>query len=346
MRKLVRLETGRTESLIPLITWLTRWEAWEVIDEIESRFQRQADRDAVLIYTLAQARDAQGNTEESERLAAKALEIDAEDARRHIMIALRLQETGMLRWAEREYRHVIKIGPADSEEALTAGTWLAELLHDQLRDAAAAKLLDDIVELARTRPRAAKHIERMAGRSGINVRARMHYFFALAEREAGNLAAHVARLDKAIAVDPSDGDVLIALYRLPRQSDRRRADTRTLIAAAEKRLDAEVLDADSEIRRARSLNQYAWLIGNTEGDIDKAIRYSQESLAIRPQQAGYLDTLAHCYAGKGDYESAVRYQSQAAELEPHSGLISRKLKVFQDELARRQQRRLLLPPEP
>ena len=65
---------------------------------------------------------------------------------------------------------------------------------------------------------------------------------------------------------------------------------------------------------------------------------SHKSLEIRPDTGGYLDTLGRCYYAKGDLENAVKYQSKAVELDPHSQQIRRQLKVFQDELAKKKSR--------
>ena len=55
-------------------------------------------------------------------------------------------------------------------------------------------------------------------------------------------------------------------------------------------------------------------------------------LELRPETAGYLDTLGRCYYAKGDYKSAVLHQSRAAELDPHSVQIRRQLEFFQQAL--------------
>ena len=50
--------------------------------------------------------------------------------------------------------------------------------------------------------------------------------------------------------------------------------------------------------------------------------------------AGYLDTLGRCYYAVGDYANAVKFQSQAIELDPHSGQMNRQLVVFREALAK------------
>ena len=75
-------------------------------------------------------------------------------------------------------------------------------------------------------------------------------------------------------------------------------------------------------------NQFAWLVGNTEGDFDEALKDSQKSLELKPDEGGFYDTLARVYFAKGDLDNAVKHQAKAAELEPHSGLIQRQLDLF------------------
>ena len=156
-------------------------------------------------------------------------------------------------------------------------------------------------------------------------------------------------LEKAIQEDPSDGDVLIALYRLPDPSAEQRQKTLELIAAA---IQLSRNQIDEEPDHWTAYNQLAWLVANTEGDFDEAVRLSEKSVElIRAQLArdvqaqgeikslewgellgGHLDTLAHCYAAKGDYEAAVKTQTEANRLLPYSLTISNKLTFFRGKL--------------
>ncbi len=83
-------------------------------------------------------------------------------------------------------------------------------------------------------------------------------------------------------------------------------------------------------------NQLAWLIANTEGDQQEALRCSQKSLELKPNEAGYLDTLGRCYYALDDYQNAVKYQSQAVEINPFSGLMTKQLALFRDALAKQE----------
>jgi tetratricopeptide (TPR) repeat protein len=141
-------------------------------------------------------------------------------------------------------------------------------------------------------------------------------------------AKQIEHLDKAIAEDPADADVLIALYRLSSDDPNRRKRTLELIEDAAVQFRNEVADAPED---PTAYNQFAWLVGNTEGDLDTAIHYSHRSIELLEplrKPAGYLDTLAHCYAAKGDLESAIKYQTRAVEIEPHTQQIRRALERF------------------
>jgi tetratricopeptide (TPR) repeat protein len=148
---------------------------------------------------------------------------------------------------------------------------------------------------------------------------------------------------KAIAQDPSDADVLIGLYRLPNQTPEQRQSIQEQITEAVHKCRADIEQMPDE---SNAYNQFAWLVANTEGDFDEAVRMSLRSIEIRraettnsgdpPNVGGYLDTLAHCYYAKRDYANAVRYQTEAVASEPHSQAIARQLAVFRKALADQQ----------
>src|SRR5262249_14321148 len=149
----------------------------------------------------------------------------------------------------------------------------------------------------------------------------------------------------AIAQDPSDADVLIALYDTSADSPDRRKQAMELIQAADTKFREEMT---KEPNNPEPYNEDAWLIGNTEGDHQSAIQHSQRSLELlrgfvevvslsdagdlQRSEGGFLDTLAHCYAGNKDFELAVKYQSLALEKDPHSMAISRALAQFKAKL--------------
>jgi tetratricopeptide (TPR) repeat protein len=167
------------------------------------------------------------------------------------------------------------------------------------------------------------------GREIKDVRSRLPYFHACHWAARNNAAKQREYLDKAIEINSEDIDALIACYRLAGQPVAYHKKIVDLVEKAAVKLHGAIaIDPDSPTM----YNQYAWLVGNTEGDFDEAVRCSRKSLELQPDEGGYYDTLAHAYFGKGDYENAVTYQTKAAQFDPHSGLIQKKLEVFRKKL--------------
>lgn len=158
-------------------------------------------------------------------------------------------------------------------------------------------------------------------------------------------------LEEAIQSDPSDGDVLIAMHRFKQADEAFKKKTLTLIEAAieHHRIEIELYenayrisgDAERETAKrklAGANNQFAWLASNTIGDYKEAVRCSLKSLELRPGSSSYLDTLGHCYYAAGNYAEAVKTQQQAINIDPSSQQMLRMLKVFQDALAKSQEK--------
>ena len=168
------------------------------------------------------------------------------------------------------------------------------------------------------------------------------YYSCFAGREQ-DAAAQRKYLAKALEQEPTDLDVLIATYKLGDDDAPRRANLQKLIKNVVDQCRTEIDDAPDE---PINYNELAWLVSNTEGDLDEAIRFSQKSVELVRAAAAsaadskrvgqHLDTLAHCYYAKGDLENAVRSQTEAVKLDPHTQAISRQLGVFREALAKQQ----------
>lgn len=336
IRKIVQLEDGRSGTLAQLFDWLAEAQAWEVIDEVATRFQARLNREPLLLYALAKARLAQGNqaaVDDAVRRARSVMTGEG-DGRTRIELAQRLQRQGMVEWANDEYRLAIKLTEAGSLFHLAARRMFAEYLHDQDADLEAAELLAETAsQMEHNKQRGD---EANNGGLSINaVRSRGKYLRAIHAGAAGDHVEELRLLDEAIGHDSTDAEVIIALFRHPDPSPQRRERTRKLLQAA---VDEFRRLIQREPDNETMYNQLAWLVSNTEGDFEEALRCSQKSLELRPGEAGYLDTLARCYYAKGDLANAVKHQAQAAELEPHTRQIQKQLELFRRELAQRQEK--------
>jgi tetratricopeptide (TPR) repeat protein len=328
--RLVQLEKSDPDTLGSLLEWLIREKDWKALDHLAEQFAPRIAADPLLLYALAEVRAARGDTTQAEQLAGRALALapgkEPDDLGRHLGAAIRLQNRGRIAWAKREYRHVIATGGPTSDRTLQAQRLLAEMLHDQGEEQEAGEVLQQLVQaVGINRPPQARVLRATLG----EIRARMHYFFACHWAAKGDRARQAESLDKALAEDPSDVDVLIACYRLPAAPLPYREKIRKLIAAAAAELNQKIGEEPDD---PSSYNQLAWLVGNTEGDLDEALRAASKAVELVPEAGGYYDTLARVCFAKGDLANAVKHQTKAAELDPHSGQVARQLALFRKAL--------------
>jgi len=346
IRRTFTLLNGTPEQVKELVQWLIHAEKYDVVLEVAEKFDTVFAQSPELLYRLAETQLKLGKSTEGQATAERALNLNAENLEEHRLVGIKLQDLGLHEWAEREFRQIMKAAPAGSVLDFGARFLLSELFHDQLKEQEAADTLKSVCDLM-DKDESAKDTCMRAQRDPEGVYSRMNYFYACALLEKQKFAEVEAHLNQAIAKDPTDADALIALYRLPNQSDERKAKTKALIDSTmgifRQQLEQYRANADQaptgelqniyNSRVALMCNQIAWLVGNTYGDYDEAVRLSQRSLELRPDYPGYLDTLGRCYYAAGDVENAVKFQSQAVKLDPNSGQMRRQLEFFKKELA-------------
>src|SRR5690606_9747125 len=134
-------------SLLKLLDWLVEHKAWKVADAVEQRFADRFQQQPLLMYLLADVRKKQGQDEQAEQTASKALEATGNNAYEHYKVARELQQRGLFDWTLREYRRAIELGPAPNPLVTFASqSAMAELLHDQQRHLEGAEVLKPAVE--------------------------------------------------------------------------------------------------------------------------------------------------------------------------------------------------------
>ena len=342
----IDLVDGTRKQLIETVDWLIDRSAWTTVEEVARRFPDRFKESTLLLYRLAEAQQKSGQDAQSAETATRALEADPEAPQDHVEAALWLQERGQLDWSQREYAQVVQLTSPKSLDGLRVRFLYSEMLHDLQRDGEAAEILSTASE-ALDKDEAVRRLAALKiGRDAESVRARMQFFRAEHLKRSGETEKQIDHLKQAAAADPTDADVLIAMYRISEPDSALRKEALELIAKAADhfrsridRCEQGAADATEENNRAdwnllwaSSNNQFAWLVSNTEGNYDEALRCSQQSLELRPDTAGYLDTLGRCYYAKGDYKNAVAVQSKAVELEPHTAQIRRQLDMFRQSL--------------
>jgi tetratricopeptide (TPR) repeat protein len=342
-RRLVATVEGTPAELAELVGWLMERQYWGLVQELAARFPKEFDKSPPLIYRRAESLVKQGNKVDGEALAEAAFKSQPESAQPHLEMALELRDRGLFPWSEREFRKVLSLAASLEQEELNARYRFSEMLYDLERPLEAAEIWKTFIDRMDADPASREQF----ANSKQFFRSRMHYFFASHYSKTGDLAKAREHLDQGIRIDPNDADVLIAMFRLPGADEAWKRRVSALISqSAAHFLDLvhrweQLIDQAPapEIREealenlANCCNQYAWLVGNTEGNFDEAVRLSHRSIELMPKTASYLDTLAHCYFAKRDYASAVKFQSLAARREPHSQQILRQLRVFERALS-------------
>jgi tetratricopeptide (TPR) repeat protein len=330
IRRLVSLNHEDWQSVVQLLEWLIEQKAWKAVDELAQRFASGFASEPILPYMLAQSYVERGEQQRAKETAQRALRMypgkDQQQLARHFTVAQQLCLRGQIAWARREYEHVIAQGGEGEQLTAISQIYLSEMLHEDGQDLDASEVLGKLAEAID----AGKVAESaLYGRDTKELRARRHYFAACHWATKNDVAKQRAALDKALEVDPEELDTLIACYHLPGQP----AEFRAKIVKSIKETAVKLHDLiEADPRNAMMYNQYAWLVGNTEGDFDEALKCAQKAVELRPAEGGYFDTLGHVYFGKGDYENAVKAQTRAAELDPRSRIIKVKLDVFRKKL--------------
>lgn len=350
MRETIELLSAKEQELVEAADWFRQRESWPIIVELAERFPDTFQRSPMLQYRLAFAYRALNDESKANEAAKIALENVEVEPQYHLEMAENLQQDGLFEWAELEYRHVVAAMDEEPAEAVRAALYLSELLHDLGRESAAGEVLKSLVETIEAKDEVRKVVEESLGRDVDGITSRMFYFLAQHEAQQKNFEKQRELLLEGYSNDERDADVLIAMYRAEEADDQWRQETRERIKKAADSYRKQLKEFDERLNSARSFeerafskfqlaltnNQLAWLVSNTEGDFDESLRCSQKSLELQPGNAGFLDTLGRCYYAKGDFENAVKCQSQAVAKEPHSPLMIRQLELFQEALRKQQ----------
>jgi tetratricopeptide (TPR) repeat protein len=343
--RMMELDSVAAEDMaVQLLAWLTEHESWNALDEFLAKHQSRLQQSKRPLYYAALARAKQGKSQLGEELAQKAADLDPQAALESFFAAVDLEQHGHFDWAVREHRRTIDKEPVASHSAILARVYLANLLHDYEKHEQAADILDPLVKAIQEKGQVGQLYKKLhdyyTGRLSLpeneSLAARLHYFRACQHRDHQDWQRMREELETAIRLDPSDADVVIAMYRLPEADEKWREATRRRIANLARQFKQEIDESPSD---PTPYNQWAWLISNTEGDFSQAIAYSHRSLELIPESAGesagasFLDTLGRCYYAAGDYENAVKYQRQAVEKVDYMQVMQRQLALFEKTLA-------------
>lgn len=324
------------EQMAANLAWAMRWvidhQRWDVLKQIEEQRRDLIYGDRTLLYYLAAARQRAGDADAAATLADQAFEMPTNEAAQRVEVGGALAELGRVDWAEREYRRALDDLPVVSLESLQARRDWATWLHDREQHKQAADVLGEFFDaLAEDAPARRQFIKKMEGRQYLGpISARREYYLACYHQSRKDYDRQRQSLEKAWASYQDDPDVLIAMHRSTGADEEFKEATRERIQEMSQKHLTLIEQYPDE---PTFLNQWAWLVSNTEGDYAKAVEHSLRSLELSPEEPSYLDTLARCYYAAGDLENAVTTQRRAVELAPQYGVMRRQLAQFERELA-------------
>jgi tetratricopeptide (TPR) repeat protein len=314
--------------------------------EIKSLHAQKVASDARLSYLIAEALRRTNDEQGAKELVDKALKLST-DADERIALASLLQSyQGQFDWAESEYQQAIEMSSPGSREDLRARILLGLMYHDLARDHEAAETLQKLVDVCKASPAAQRLVQEE--RPLNEILGSLYHYRAEAAKAAGNIETQIEFLEKGFQAHPQNIDLLIAMYQVDSAPAEFRSKTLTALAKARNDYEQEIATleksqteayVDSTLpvlpnRLPTAFNDYAWLVANTEGDFQAALKNSQRSLELSPAESAYMDTLARCYFAVNDLPNAVKYQRMAVERSPNVAQMQRQLKIFEGALAK------------
>jgi len=346
----------RARDVIDACGWAIDNQMHSVVLELKKRHEDLFSRQPILLYGAAEALLAENDTPGAERLADAAIAVEPlpklgseaatlmspkaieEAAQRHREVGRELETRGLFRWAEREYRHIIDSSELDTPIAAIARSQLASMLAELERHGECVAVLEPMIQ----RADADQQFQRKLISQHIDIdkfKAIMLFQDGLAKAAEKDLDTAKTSLLSAFKLDSTNADILIAMYRT--EGD---AEWKGIVSDSIKRLalsfeneietvrlqiNPRMRIPESNMYLAECLNQYAWLISNTEGNYAKALDYSLQSIQLVPDSAAQLDTAGRCYFAVNDFENAILMQRRAVKLMPHSPPLERQLAIFE-----------------
>jgi tetratricopeptide (TPR) repeat protein len=340
LRSVLQIVEGKLAELYDLVDWATTREIWSVSEELAGRFPSVYQKNAGLMYRLAEGRRKLGNEDGAQEAAVAALALDPNDLTNHFIRGRFLRERMLaFDWAEQEFKYVIEESGPRADKEVEARERLADMLFDLQREGEAAEVMAGMITVLQREPN-------NVGNDIPMLQSYVDYYSAMHHGRSGDFVQQRELLVSAFNGYPANIDIVIAMYHVKEADESWRRETlqrleATVQGTREARDEAQQQfqkSNDPDLREqiqailAQKNNELAWLISNTTGDLQEALQCSRESLELRPDEWAYLDTLGRCYYALGDYENAVEAQKKAVAGAPYMQQMQRQLKLFEDAL--------------
>ena len=139
----------------------------------------------------------------------------------------------------------------------------------------------------------------------------------------------VAASELELAQRPLPGDSPIVEEFVPLLDA---AGQTALADAAVDRLVQHYQTASEKFPGVASLhNNIAWTAARCHRRLDEALAHAEKAVALTPDNAGHVDTLAEVHFHLGDRDKAIHFSQRSIELRPGDPSLARQLQRFRDE---------------
>jgi tetratricopeptide (TPR) repeat protein len=347
MRQLIEVQKDDSSAIAELAEWFVDQKAWESLEELQKKFAPRFAADPLPLYLYAEAKLAQNDATKAEELAAAALKLnpDRDSYAEHQVIAYHLKRRGCIPWAIKEYEQVLARAADQGFFPGQPAFELASLYHDQGKFLEAGKAIEKCVGKPTAilpnpfQPNSHGYVPKQA-------KAQMYYYFGRHWESQGDRKKQREFMEKAFKEDPTDSYAVIGFYQLPdltpEEKGRCKAASQKLADSFREAMQSEQSEQSPNedpipapyltSREASLCNGLAWLLVNTDGNFDEALKHAKRAVELEPKSGAILDTLAHVYFAKGDFENAVKTEEKACEFDKHSVLLKQTLEKFKKAL--------------
>ncbi|TWU23161.1 Tetratricopeptide repeat protein [Novipirellula galeiformis] len=348
-----------TRDLTQACGWAIENGLHPIVLELRDLHRQMFETQPMLLYSAAEALKANGDVQQASQLADQAILIRPlprdksareklspneleETAQAHREIAQELQNRGLFEWSEREFRAIIDHLEIDSSPSVVARDRLALMLSELQRHQEVVDLLTPLIDRIESDDQLKNRLN-LQRFSYEEMRSHIQWHLGLLKIQQGDPESAKPMLEKAYQLKPDNIDILISMYQLEQDDPAWTAKVDALLEQSIRRTMQEITSIEVMMKQkarfqpsgfelAKALNQHAWLVSNTKGNYEQALRYSIRSLELKPNDSALLDTCARCYFATGDFKNAVATQRRAIRLTPHSPPMIRQLEAFEAKL--------------
>ena len=318
-------ETRNPDAVLELMALFIERGQPQRADAEWTRYAALLAGDGRALHVAARSQAAQGDRAAADALTATGLSLHPNNAQTHLTVGIYLIGRGWLEAAEKEFLRAVELGGPDNEVRLRARFRLADVYSHRGNPAKEAEQLETVLHLFEALQQNGRGAEAF-GDEIRDLKCRLLMLQAKNHAKAGDAAAQEKALREGLKLWAHHPDVLIAMNELLRKRGAA-AEADTLVEAAVKHYRERITEQPDE---ANAYNNLAWLLANTDRQLDEARRLSQKSLALAPDSAAYLDTLAEIHLRLGQPARAVEFEREAIALEPESLDLVERMKRFEE----------------